>query len=559
MSCNLCISVRFLLGRYHGRTEGDRAAEWPPSPLRLFQALVAATHRGSGETPLPDADERALRWLEGEPRAPRAAPLIVSSDTLAATPYLISVPNNDLDKPAKKSAAGKEPAENEQPNKLRTMKTVRPTAMDERSDNGFPAVHFVWPLAKQGAAAESLIATLDRLARRIVAFGWGTDLVAAHAHAVTSLPEGTKWNAVQTLGTIRSRRLLPSPGTLDALRQQHARFLARINIDEKQYDHVRPYIDLDEAGAPRRIVTYIAEGAVPSRPCTTLTLRPVIDPALAEQDTPEGAAERRKTDQFRAFRASSAAKVAAMLRHAACEAAQRPGAWTFAEDSSRYVAGHGDGGKRRAAGDKSPRFSYLALPSIGHAHADGMIRRVVVAEPFGGDGEHAAWAERTLAGLALVDEDTRRPVATLERLDRSDAAERKMLARFVGPSREWVTTTPIVLPGFDDLKTDKAVALLSRACDQAGLPQGSVESFEFIGPPARGDGRYFVPAYLRGLPLRHVVVRFKHDARGPIAIGAGRHCGLGVLAVGSTSLPPPRPSSLTSEETPSPTPRVRWW
>lgn len=31
----LCISVTFLTGRYHGE-------EWPPSPARLFQALVAA-------------------------------------------------------------------------------------------------------------------------------------------------------------------------------------------------------------------------------------------------------------------------------------------------------------------------------------------------------------------------------------------------------------------------------------------------------------------------------------------------------------------------------------
>lgn len=31
----LCISVTFLTGRYHGE-------EWPPSPARLYQALVAA-------------------------------------------------------------------------------------------------------------------------------------------------------------------------------------------------------------------------------------------------------------------------------------------------------------------------------------------------------------------------------------------------------------------------------------------------------------------------------------------------------------------------------------
>ncbi len=37
----LCISATFLDGRFHGRRDGGES-EWPPSPLRLFQALVAA-------------------------------------------------------------------------------------------------------------------------------------------------------------------------------------------------------------------------------------------------------------------------------------------------------------------------------------------------------------------------------------------------------------------------------------------------------------------------------------------------------------------------------------
>ena len=36
----LDIHVTFTAGHFHG-------AEWPPSPARLFQALVAATHRGA--------------------------------------------------------------------------------------------------------------------------------------------------------------------------------------------------------------------------------------------------------------------------------------------------------------------------------------------------------------------------------------------------------------------------------------------------------------------------------------------------------------------------------
>ena len=42
MTTYFCISVRFLLPYSHGRDENDEP-EWPPSPLRAFQAIVAAS------------------------------------------------------------------------------------------------------------------------------------------------------------------------------------------------------------------------------------------------------------------------------------------------------------------------------------------------------------------------------------------------------------------------------------------------------------------------------------------------------------------------------------
>jgi CRISPR-associated protein Csb2 len=62
MSMHLILTVRFLDRYFHGRTDGD-APEWPPSPMRLFQGLVAAAARlGRGE---PDGRAvAAFRWLE---------------------------------------------------------------------------------------------------------------------------------------------------------------------------------------------------------------------------------------------------------------------------------------------------------------------------------------------------------------------------------------------------------------------------------------------------------------------------------------------------------------
>jgi CRISPR-associated protein Csb2 len=41
---------------------------------------------------------------------------------------------------------------------------------------------------------------------------------------------------------------------------------------------------------------------------------------------------------------------------------------------------------------------------------------------------------------------------------------------------------------------------------------------------------YRVPAYLQAFPRTHAVITFAEDVPGPLAIGAGRHIGLGLFA-----------------------------
>ena len=89
MPRSLLIAVRFHEGRYHGREDGFSGADgWPPSPARLFQALVAAA-RGAR---LPAEDERALKWLEGLDPPRVAAPVVRRGRAVK-----LFVPNNDLD------------------------------------------------------------------------------------------------------------------------------------------------------------------------------------------------------------------------------------------------------------------------------------------------------------------------------------------------------------------------------------------------------------------------------------------------------------------------------
>src|SRR5262249_33518151 len=82
----LVLSIRFLDDRYHGQTAQGEKAEWPPSPFRLFQALVAGNARGAS---LPESVRVALRWLES-----LAAPVICAPRAVESPERLTYVVNN---------------------------------------------------------------------------------------------------------------------------------------------------------------------------------------------------------------------------------------------------------------------------------------------------------------------------------------------------------------------------------------------------------------------------------------------------------------------------------
>jgi len=61
MASYFCLSITFLDPAFHGRRDGG-APEWPPSPLRVFQALVAAASRWQ-ISQFPSHVRDAFKWL----------------------------------------------------------------------------------------------------------------------------------------------------------------------------------------------------------------------------------------------------------------------------------------------------------------------------------------------------------------------------------------------------------------------------------------------------------------------------------------------------------------
>src|SRR5437763_15670967 len=101
MALYFCLSVTLHDCRFHGSRD-DSVPEWPPSPLRAFQSLVAAAAARWREPQFGIAAAPALEWLEGLGPPEILAPV----GRTASLPYRLYVPNNAGDLVVKAWASG---------------------------------------------------------------------------------------------------------------------------------------------------------------------------------------------------------------------------------------------------------------------------------------------------------------------------------------------------------------------------------------------------------------------------------------------------------------------
>src|SRR4051812_11772949 len=93
MNSVLCLTLRFLdpVPQFHGRGDGGDP-EWPPSPLRLFQALVCSSATRFRGHLFQEYARPALQWLE------IIQPSVVTPQIAAESfGYRMYVPNNSGD------------------------------------------------------------------------------------------------------------------------------------------------------------------------------------------------------------------------------------------------------------------------------------------------------------------------------------------------------------------------------------------------------------------------------------------------------------------------------
>jgi len=466
----LHVAVRLFSDRYHG-------SEWPPSPARLFQALVAGAKTGAPARDWGAAHEGALRWLEN-----LGAPDILARPGRNAQRYTVFVPNNSL-------AEGKS---------TKAAKAVAPKILVDHSP-GEADVIYRWEVPDSQAARVHLPA-LDEVTAHLRALGWGVDFAAAGASLSEngSAPDGLEIFSPDARSGLSLR--VPAAGLLAHLQECHTAFLGRISTKG-----IDPYTRPTRFGQAR------------------------YRRANSPQPRRWIAFELQKADGSRfAARWDEAQTVAAWLRHAAGKALlqeELDEAWV-----NSYIFGHTG---PEALGH---RLSFVPLPSIGHQHSDGGIRRVAILEPPSvsrTDAEALDLLRFKLPGSTLTD-DNKSARAILV----TPADLQKTLRFYVDEALVWETVTPMVLHGYNTLrdrisiiKTDR---LLRQAFEAAGFPETIIKVMTFQRAPywpgceAAPDIR--VPRHLAPWPRVHVRVEFNQPVPGPVVAGIGRHCGVGLFA-----------------------------
>ena len=188
------------------------------------------------------------------------------------------------------------------------------------------------------------------------------------------------------------------------------------------------------------------------------------------------------------------------------------------------LSGHGAPGQ--------PHLGFLALPDVGHDHADGHILGVALAVP-----RDLPLADLTLLLRAVIMDplvQLRMPGGSTLTLqygaDRYGLQPSRWVAGSRG-SREWVTATPLMLDGHLRRGRDEA-SEVARSLTIAGYP--SPADVEVSAAPLTAGAVWrprpgTMPAGRPQRRLLHARVRFTEPVIGPVLAGSMRYLGLGLF------------------------------
>lgn len=488
MARSLLIAVWFHQGRYHG--QGDRFDEqrgWPPSPARLYQALVAGAARGATIQP---EDRRAFEWLERlEP------PRIAAPAVRRGRATRLFVPNNDLD-----SVHG-DPA---RVGEIRVGKQWRPCFFDAAVP-----VLFAWRFESSASEAKRICVVATRLYQlgRGIDMAWAAGRILDEDEAEAALASHP--GVLRTPGSV-GMTAVPRPGTFASLAERFQRKRERLTT-------------VGSGRMSRQLFTQPPKASF-AHTGYELPLRWLH----FEARTSEG--------NFAPNALASAAPLLTALRDGAAQRLQEA-LPERAELFERLIIGRGSGPR-----DLAERIRLIPIPSIGTEHTDLSIRRVAISVPADCPirMDDLKWAFAGLPASGLQPNESKGSSLM-------SADDARMAQRFAKPVREFRTITPVALASASrrsvalgegksaDERTreeHRAAGAVVQALRHAGIRAKPTDILVQREPFQRRGVRaelFAAGSRFSKHALWHVQLSFHEPVPGPLMIGDGRFCGLGLM------------------------------
>ena len=506
MKNTLLLRVYFHDARYHG------AEDWPPAPARLFQALLSGSARG---LELPQDCEAALEWLENLP-----APIIIAPHHRRGQKFTNFVPNNDLDR------FGGNP---KNVNKIKTPKIIQPILL-----NTLSPVMFLWDFDDTPQSQNHAQKICD-MSLQLYQLGQGIDMAWAQgewitaqqkAHCLSSHP-GVTYHPSRR-GTAKNTLSLAQPmkGSLQILKVRHRGMRRRLSSIDQQKTQKKAF---------------------------TQPPKPLFRPVLYNAKETYFLFEIRQSsshshDPFAGWPATQAAQLTTLIRNGVVKKL------TKALPEKTHEIQRLIGGQGAMQADKSLRVKIIPLPSIGHPHADGMIRRILVQIPPNCPlrTDDLSWS---FSGLKCTESKSHYGEQYLLK-----TTDKGMLRHYGFDSHEkgyrtWRTVTPVVLPQIKKklLKGSNGPDHLSkknsgsyRINRESLAQQATKEALRHLGITAPvqsirtqrepfGHGRITADQYAHGTrfharSLHHLEITFAKPVTDVFVLGNGRYVGLGLMA-----------------------------
>jgi CRISPR-associated protein Csb2 len=502
MSTILLISVRLHDGRYHG------TGDWPPTPARLFQALVA----GAGlKGPMQASDVEALEWLEMS-----APPIIASPVARKGQAFDNFVPNNDLD------AVGGDPR---RIGSVRGKKAICPLLFDEEQP-----LLYAWAL-RDDAQHDTFTRILCQLSEGVYQLGRGVDLAWAWAEVIEEAELGERLAAYDgivhrpSIGGDGKAFACPMKGSFQSLEDRYAANQQRFEVVAVGRSVSQSFRQLPK---PRfQSVTYDSPAVRKVFDVRSMDDQPQswdLEKASVFVQTIRNAANARLLNAF--------PSKAALIDH-----------WLIGRKADGSNGGKSD-----------ERIHIIPIPSIGHTHADHAIRRVLLEIPTSCPlrADDLSWA---FNGLELGQDGF---------LGRLMLADDMVFLDHFGFGKKfavWKTITPAALPVSagrrriePSRKLQEAKNATERAIEQQQARLAILTALRHAG--VNGDALNIIvqrePFQAHGAKaeafapgtrfakerLWHVALEFSEAVKGPLVVGDGRFLGLGVFAPVADSIRP---------------------